>query len=189
MTRKVYEQFKDFEILAPQSDDSMAIASLHAQSWQENYRGVFSDRFLNHVLIDDRLKIWTKRVNAPSSNQYILLAKQGNVLAGFLCAYMNDHPVYGPLLDNLHVATQYKGLGLGRHLMTMLARKIDNGENYNGMYLWVLEQNQEAIQFYERLGGSLVETVEGNDIGDRPFLKRRYHWKQLDALSGNQIKT
>ena len=51
MTRKVYEQFKDFEILAPQSDDSMAIASLHAQSWQENYRGVFSDRFLNHVLI------------------------------------------------------------------------------------------------------------------------------------------
>ena len=59
-----------------QVDDWKAIALLHAQSWQRNYRGSFSDHYLDHQAIAERQKIWEERFSNPKANRHVVLAKE-----------------------------------------------------------------------------------------------------------------
>ena len=40
----------------------------------------------------------------PPGNQYCLVAEVADQVIGLLCLYAGDHPLYGSLIDNLHVA-------------------------------------------------------------------------------------
>lgn len=158
------------------------IANLHAQSWQQNYRGSFSDKFLDNEVLDDRLTVWHERFNNPKENQHIVIAEENGQLLGFICSYFKESAIYGTYLDNLHVSDAAKGKGIGTKLMGKLAQEI-NGRNYkNGFYLWVLNTNYAAISFYDRIGGKSLETVEANDIGDTVFQKTRYVWKDMNVF-------
>lgn len=54
-------------------------------------------------------------------------------------------------LDKLYVLPEYKGMQVGKKLME-LAFKIASEENRKRYWLVVLESNQPAISFYEKLG-------------------------------------
>ncbi|WP_209404777.1 GNAT family N-acetyltransferase [Pseudozobellia sp. WGM2] len=162
--------------------DSKAIAELHARSWQQNYRGAFSDEYLDNLAREDRIKVWSERLNNPKANQQVLLAIHQSSLVGFICAYFDDSEKYGTLVDNLHVSSELKGMGVGSQLIAMIAKEIKVNHTDSGMYLWVLEQNTAAHHFYKSLGGEVVETIPGNDIGDRQIIKTRYHWSSVQPL-------
>ena len=53
----------------------------------------------------------------------------------------------------------------------------------SGMYLWVLSQNNSAIRFYEKIGGTNYEEVidELPGGGQGPIL--RFVWTDLQQLS------
>jgi ribosomal protein S18 acetylase RimI-like enzyme len=166
----------------PKASDAGTIARLHAKSWQQNYRGALSDSFLDHEVFAERSGVWAKRFEAVQPKQLITVAELDGAMVGFACAYLGDDPKYGALLDNLHVVSNAQGLGVGSKLMADLARKCAAHDPDSGMYLWVLQQNSKAIAFYAALGGQWVETVVGNDIGDREILKCRYIWPSVAAL-------
>ena len=50
-------------------EDCANIAALHAESWQRAYRGILSDDFLDHFVLEDRLAVWSERFSAPKKNQ------------------------------------------------------------------------------------------------------------------------
>lgn len=158
------------------------IARLHATSWQQNYRGTFSDHFLDVTVLPERLAVWKTRCAYPSENQCILLAEEEGLLLGFCCAYINQSPQYGTYLDNLHVSDKAKGKGLGTLLILNLSKEIKARNGVHSMYLWVLENNKGAIDFYNKLNGRGGIPVQSNGIGDRPFWQIRYVWDNLDAL-------
>ena len=162
--------------------DYKQIAALHAKSWQENYKLDFSAHFLEHKVEQDRLFAWKERLQNPMENQYVLLAEKENVLVGFGCAFFDEHSKYGTLLDNLHVAHDVKGMGVGKNLIQMIAKQSLAYNNQSGLYLWVLENNKKAFDFYEHLQGKHVETVVGNDIGDKEVLKCRIVWSAIPEL-------
>jgi hypothetical protein len=54
--------------------DAEAIASLHARSWRENYRGALHDAFLDGDLREERLRVWHERLDHPPDNQLVQLA-------------------------------------------------------------------------------------------------------------------
>lgn len=133
--------------------DISAIAELHAISWQQNYRGAFSDTYLDKEALDDRMEVWADRLTNPATNQFVCVAEHDNSIVGFVCAFFNDSDAYGTLLDNLHVSSAMKGKGIGKQLMGVVADKINLGYAEKGMYLWVLAQNLGACDFYKALGG------------------------------------
>ena len=45
--------------------DAAIIAALHAQSWQQHYHNVLSKEYLNGPILQERLEVWTKRLNQP----------------------------------------------------------------------------------------------------------------------------
>ncbi|MBC8768265.1 GNAT family N-acetyltransferase [Arenibacter sp. BSSL-BM3] len=163
--------------------DYKKIAELHVKSWQQHYRGDFSDHFLDVEAASEREGVWKHRLTSPSPDQYVVVAEQVSGICGFACAYKNEDVQYGTLLDNLHVSSVVKGLGIGKHLMKLVAREVLRNDPNAKMYLWVLENNVGAIGFYERLGGVNLETVVGNDIGDKEVRKCRMVWDSLELLA------
>lgn len=103
--------------------------------------------------------VWTKRlVDRPSSHFGCLAAIDGRPV-GFAFARGNDDPVWGTLLDNLHVLPAMRGQGLGPRLVAALCRDAQVNAPDAGIYLWVFEQNTPARRFYEQLGGECAELV------------------------------
>lgn len=163
--------------------DYKAISALHAASWRQNYRGTLSDHFLDKEVFGERLKVWKERFENPTSNQLVYVAEIKSTIVAFVCAYIDDDPEYGTLIDNLHVESEFIGQRIGEKLMIEVARFLAV-ENKTSMYLWVLTSNIKAIRFYKRIGGSPLETVNDFDIGDREITKTRYHWPRLKMILG-----
>jgi hypothetical protein len=46
--------------------DIAAIAALHADSWRRNYRGAYSDEFLDRDVFEDRRAVWSERLTQPN---------------------------------------------------------------------------------------------------------------------------
>ncbi|MDQ4139497.1 MAG: GNAT family N-acetyltransferase [Bacteroidota bacterium] len=165
-----------------QFQDYTAIAKLHATSWQQHYRGIMSDNFLDNEVEHDRLKVWHERLQNPPENQKIILATLNENLVGLSCFYLNDDPDFGTLIDNLHVAKNLQKSGVGAMLLKESAKFIRDHANFPKMYLWVYELNKNARAFYDRLGGKNFQTIEVENIDKTKALVCRYVWEDVSSI-------
>jgi ribosomal protein S18 acetylase RimI-like enzyme len=104
-------------------------------------------------------------------NQYVLLVEEDGILLGFCCAYVNESLLYDTYLDNLHVSAIPNGKGLGTLLMQGLINEISTRAGMDKMYLWVLDSNDAAINFYDKLKGIRAETLKQMILGILNFGK------------------
>ncbi len=165
-----------------QAKDDKAIAQLHANSWKVAYRGVLSDAYLDNEVEQDRLATWQQRLKEPAPNQVIVLAEDAGKLVGFVCIYLNDDPAFGSLVDNLHVAPGLLKSGIGRKLLQEAAHVIEGKAKTKRMYLWVFEKNENAIQFYNRVGGTNYEVVQKESFDGQLSNICRYVWEDVSVL-------
>lgn len=168
-------QFVTFRLATP--TDAEGIAALHARSWQETYRGIMPDEFLDDDVADERLTVWQERFIKTSANRRIIVAEVGDELAGFACVFTDDDPIFGALLDNLHVASPFKGRGIGRELIRQAAEWVQQQRPESRFYLWVYEQNHPARAFYDYLGATNYQATEG-EFGT----VLRYVWPDTQTL-------
>ncbi|HSP54853.1 MAG TPA: GNAT family N-acetyltransferase [Dehalococcoidia bacterium] len=156
--------------------DAHAIAALHADSWRKTYRGAYSDEYLDNLVFEDRQRVWQERLSAPLPNQYVVVAEQNGEIASFACAYGERDAQLGTLLDNLHVRSNYHGSGIGRRLLIEIAEWSSRKYGKLGLWLGVLEQNQNAQRFYQKLGAIDVGGRVVNPPGGGSTLARNYAW-------------
>lgn len=164
------------------SDDAEQIARLHSLSWQQNYRGIWSDEFLHNNVLENRRAVWQARLQQPNPNQYVIVAESDHTILGFACAYANDDPVWGTLLDNLHVHQERKGHGIGTRLIQLAARWTYDRGPEPGFYLWVLSQNSSARKFYEHIGGTNQELASLKNPDGSFSDCYRYVWTDVKKL-------
>jgi GNAT superfamily N-acetyltransferase len=139
------------------ADDALSVATLHADSWRRHYRGAYSDAFLDGHVLKDRRSVWEARLAAPGDYATIMAEDEAGALIGFVHVVFDDHDRWGSLVDNLHVTSDRKRSGIGTQLMVRAATAVTELARTGAMYLWVLEQNTAAQQFYLALGGTKVE--------------------------------
>ena len=136
--------------------DCEAIAVLHAESWRQTYRGILTDEYLDGPVGEDRYAVWQERFANPAPNQRVLLAEENGNLLGFICLFLDEDPLRGTLIDNLHVDPTLKGRGIGSALLHEGIRQVMPLARQAGLYLYVYEANVSAIRFYNRMGGTCV---------------------------------
>ena len=163
--------------------DADAIAMLHTRSWRENYRGAFSDAFLDGELPEERMRVWRERLDRPAENQFVRLAFDAANLVGFVCAYGAHDPQWGSLIDNLHVAHAAKRTGIGAALMRQAGAWLESQYPAVGVYLFVLEINSSARRFYERLGAQNAGVSTMETHGGAMVRSCRYIWPDAKMLS------
>ncbi len=165
--------------------DAVAIAQLHTHSWQTAYRGILSDDFLQGPLRENRRLLWHTRLSETGRpDQVVLVDEQEGAVRGFACAFLEADPVWGCLLDNLHVVPDLKGQGLGRLLMTAVAERVWLSTPDSRLHLWAYEQNLAARRFYERLGGIITECQSELAPDGTRVNAVRYCWSELSGLAG-----
>ena len=149
---------KHMQYRTAELSDLHDLSRLHAQSWRDTYRGIFTDHFLDNDVWQEREQVWLARLSEPKHNQKVLLAYDGNELCGFICAFGDESAQWGTFVDNLHVAKTAQGKGVGKQLLHMVANWADTLFTHKGLYLEVLEDNTNARDFYHRLGAKHQET-------------------------------
>jgi ribosomal protein S18 acetylase RimI-like enzyme len=164
--------------------DVEAIAALHAESWRRHYRGAYLDSFLDGEVLADRLAVWSARLTAPNADYFTIVADQSNAVVGFVHVILDEDPLWGALLDNLHVTHQLKRYGIGRRLLVEAARElVRRRPTDRRFYLRVLAQNTAAQAFYAACGGTRVETtLSGPFPGGGRALSHRMAWPDAAVL-------
>jgi ribosomal protein S18 acetylase RimI-like enzyme len=163
--------------------DAAAVANLHADSWRRHFRGAYTDAFLDGDVVTDRLAVWTERLREPDPRRCTILAEDGS-LVGFANTVFEDDPTWGALLDNLHVADGHMRRGIGSCLLALTAKAVIERPERTGLYLWVLEQNVDAQEFYRARGGRYAGRHLASAPGGIPSrltgspAKLRYAWPE-----------
>ncbi|SAK70984.1 N-acetyltransferase GCN5 [Caballeronia hypogeia] len=152
---------------AATSDDTVLIASMHAQSWARAYRGILPDDWLDRDLQAERAAHWQTRMQEiVAGASCLLIAEHAGEPVGFVCFDQPDASgsVY---IDNLHALPMGRGLGAGTAMLAEAARWA-RSRGAHQLHLLVLEQNTAAIGFYESRGwkreARLAEQMAGIDV-------------------------
>jgi len=162
--------------------DLSNIASLHAQSWRDNYNEVLSADYLDKKVFTEREAVWTERLTQPQNNQLVLVAEIDDVFCGFICVLGANHPKYGTIIDNLHVKAASKGQGTGSRLLAAAASwSIANYRDHD-LYLEVLACNSKAMGFYQAKGASNIATAYWNTSCGNKVKEFIYSWGTPENL-------
>ena len=162
-----------------------SIAALHAASWRATYRGILRDDFLDHAASQALLELWRERLRQPaaSAGRWIGRIETEGALEAFACLFLDADPRWGAVLDNLHVAPDLHGRGLGRALIAAAADWVMGERPGSGLHLWVYSRNTPARRFYERLGGQLAGGKLGTALDGGPVDTVRYVWPRPAELA------
>ena len=162
--------------------DWATIAALHAASWKVTYRGILTDPYLDTRVDADRAAHWERRLADQPSNSFGVIAREHDTAVGFAWVDMDDDPVYGNLLDNLHVHPQHKRGGIGRALMSAVATELIARHATPSLFLWVYEENHGARAFYDRIGGTPGDRTLVTTLDEQSAWQWRYSWPDVAVL-------
>lgn len=161
-------------------NDAPNIAKLHIRSWQQAYRGIIHQSYLDHGLnFDEREKRW--RNNLVESERATFLIFDGELLAGFATVGQSrdqKFPDYYELYA-IYLCPDYFGKGVGEKLFLHVAvYTIECG--FNKMFVNVLRDNRLGRRFYERMGGVYIKDSDTDlKIDGRSYSEVKYEWKDL----------
>ncbi|MGF1695200.1 GNAT family N-acetyltransferase [Vibrio kyushuensis] len=162
--------------------DYERIATLHAQSWRRFYHGILGEDYLQHDVLDERLAIWQARLINPPFNQHVLLLEEGGLLCGFVCAFGNHDFEKGTMIDSLHVDENYRHRGLGLKLLNEVSKWCEQHFGESAIYLEVMRDNQQAIDFYESLEGLKIDERLWNAPCGHKVPEQVYSWSSAKQL-------
>ena len=163
--------------------DAISIAKLHALSWQRHYRGIYPDHYLDDEVTSERLKTWQDRFSIVDERRLIIKAVDiSEKIIGFVCTFLDEDPIYGALVDNLHVLKEYQKQGVGRQLLRMSAEWVSQQRRSSAIYLYVLDQNHAAKAFYEKMGAQISEVFPYQNPAGKYDQIVRCSWMPMDLI-------
>jgi len=150
--------------------DEPAVADVHVRAWQEAYRGLIPDEFLDELDPDDRARTYTFESEDPAAPTTLLAVQEGEdcgeVILGFatFCPSRDlDAPDHGEVAALYVDPDRYEG-GVGRMLMAEARRRLWEA-GFAAALLWVLDGNDRAVRFYEGEGW----TADGATRVEHPY--------------------
>jgi GNAT superfamily N-acetyltransferase len=145
------------ELRQARRGDELAVAEIHVRSWQEAYRGLMPDAYLDALDPRDRAAVYTFEASDPSAPTTVVAVEAGDggegAISGFatFCPSRDeDAPGFGEIVALYVDPDRHQG-GVGRLLMAE-ARRCLQGAGFTQALLWVLDGNTRAASFYEREG-------------------------------------
>ena len=129
--------------------DADAIAKVHVQSWQEAYRGLLPQPYLDQLSLAAHGRQWRRTL---ADGGWAFVAQWEDRVVGFGSGGLSRgrRDVSGELYL-LYVLRACHGRGIGRAVFDACHYELARC-GHHGMLVWVLAQNP-ARRFYERLGG------------------------------------
>ncbi len=153
--------------------DAAAIADVHYEAWLGAYSGIIPHGALRRMVARRDVKWWENAIRRGST---VLVAEFDGEVVGYATigkSRARELSQQGEIYE-LYILPEFQGIGLGTRLFSA-ARKRLNARGLRGLVIWVLEDNANAVHFYESSGGT--DSGEGIEIFDQRALKKiAYTW-------------
>jgi GNAT superfamily N-acetyltransferase len=115
------------------------------------------EKLLHEVTVTE--EILRQSLFGPTPKAYAVLAEQGGVAVGFAVYFHNFSTflgTHGLYVEDLYVLPEYRGQGIGKALLSWLARKALM-DGCGRMEWWALDWNEPSISFYKNLGAMTMD--------------------------------
>lgn len=161
----------DYNIVKMTADFAKDFGYVIYTAWGETYRGLMPDSILDGRSVER----WAQRAKENPENKYIAFAGGHAVgIVGFLPQardFVTDKNS-GEIVA-LYVLKKYQKCGIGKMLLEKAIKSID----YNKVTLFVLKDNENAIEFYKHMGfeftgKELEESINNEKIYELEMIKR-----------------
>jgi ribosomal protein S18 acetylase RimI-like enzyme len=156
------------DIRRADSRDAGAIADVHHQAWLGAYSGIIPHKALTRM-VGRRGAQWWKNAIRRAAN--VMVVEIGGDVVGYATLGRNrarQLPQQGEIYE-LYLKPEYQGIGLGTKLFSA-ARKQLRSHGLKGLVVWALEDNTNALSFYEGLGGK--DVAEGVEVFEQKALRK-----------------
>lgn len=174
----------NFNIRRAQSGDEEGLAKAHVQSWQETYKNIVPQKYLDSLTneLQVRIQNWSKTI--VNQKRWLWVATVDNKIVGFaLFGLPRDANRDGYIeLGAIYLLEKFKGLGIGFSLLSA-GFNFMSTLGYKKSYCWVLKGNP-TIKFYERTGAKFSGHSKTDEIGGENFEELAYEWASISLING-----
>ena len=138
-------------------EDCAAVAHVVTVAWNETYRGIVPDEFLDSLYLNEneRAQNSYNSFNENENHQYVL--EIDNNIVGFVNVGSSDESEYDNCgeIHAVYIINGYKGNGFGKKLIEMGIKELKN-MGYNKMIIGCLDGNP-SNEFYKHIGGKYIK--------------------------------
>lgn len=138
-------------------EDCKALAHIVTVAWNETYRGIVSDEFLDNLYSneEERSNNSYNKFDEKNNHQYVLEV-DGHIV-GFVKVGASDETDYQNCgeIHALYIINGYKGYGFGKKLIDTGIKELKE-MNFDKMIIGCLVGNS-SNKFYEHIGGKYIK--------------------------------
>lgn len=150
--------------------DAANLAQVHVASWQEAYRGLIDQSFLDSLDLTGRTETWDRILR--QGRVRVLVAEADDRIVGFCTVGRSAHEGWGEIYS-IYLSPGHWGRGLGRDLLASGEQALSESGEERAL-LWVLDTNLRAREFYQRQGWVLGKPIRIEKFGDHDVTEVRY---------------
>lgn len=138
-------------------NDCSAIAHVVTVGWNETYKGIVSDWFLEELKNNEqeRAQAFLDKFDADNNHQFVLEI-DGEVVGFVNCGVSEDEEIEncGEIFA-LYIMSKYKGYGFGRKLVEEAVKELKS-LGFDKMIIACLKGNP-SNEFYKHIGGAYIK--------------------------------
>lgn len=156
------------DIRRAETRDAEAISRVHRDAWMGAYAGMIPHKALLAMVNRRGPQWWTNAVRNAAS---VLVVDVGGKVVGYATMGRSRARQLKPEgeIYELYMLPEYQGVGLGSRLFRAARQRLAQ-MGLEGMVVWALEDNDNALAFYEGAGGR--DIAEGVEVFDQKALRK-----------------
>lgn len=143
-----------------QTDDKYAISRIYEESWKFAYKDIIPQNYLENIPVGR----WIPNLDKEGMNTLVVI--EDGTFVGTSCYCKSrffDFDNFGEIVS-IYFLPQYIGKGYGKRLLDVAIGELVH-LGFQDIFLWVLEDNLRARQFYEKVGFMPSENYLDDNIG------------------------
>lgn len=156
--------------------DCKAVAHVVTVSWNETYKGIVPDNFLNNLYKNEEERSINLFNNFDELKNHEFVLEINDEIVGFINVGKSDDSDYldcGEIYA-LYIINNYKGQGFGKKMVEVGIGELKN-MGYEKMIIGCLEGNK-SNEFYKHIGGKFVKTRIFEKLN---LLENVYYFKKI----------
>lgn len=155
-------------------EDQEQMARIKVDGWKNAYDSIISSTYLKSLNYEDQAKRY--KASFDEYKDLVFVAVRESEVLGYAC--FNPIPnidQFDSELVSLYIKPSEIGKGIGTSLFLETCKELASLGRKN-MIVWCLSDNENAIKFYEKLGGKVVKTKEAK-IGDKYYKEYGFYFQ------------
>ena len=147
----------NYKIRKKQRKDCISVAHVVTVAWNETYKGIVPDEFLNNLYLNEEERATNSynKFNEKDNHQYVL--EVDNKIVGFINVGLSDEEEYKNCgeIHALYIIKEYQGNGFSKLLIDAGIKELKS-LGCNKMIIGCLVGNP-SNSFYQHIGGKPIK--------------------------------